>query len=426
MHIRNILKHFFIGIFCIFCLFGSTYAAGNAPSGNIGEFGNWLNEENLEEYVEDISGDFANSKKSFEEEIASPTFVPLEVKLGLVFMEAFGKMDKWLESSLGRFAKIFLLVMYVFWVGLEAYKMIRESSDYKTVVYEIFKKGIIMGAWFAVLEYGPAKILNMLIGPVLALATSLSDFILDTTASVYNTNIPDTCRAIHNYVNSSDIDTVVVDANTAANIMCLPGRISKFFYHAIGLGFKWMFYGFGHSLTAVIIGAVSIFVFAKCVFKYAFMTLGVVTDLFLTLLMLPFTAIAESMPASKESNYAGQIFSGLLKLFNTKKLSEVISKFANAAVYFVSLAIVISICAVLLSNIMSIDTNGSYSVAAAMTSLLTGCLILYLANKADNLATTLGGKIDNSFGKTLQSDTKTLWSGAKKIGGMIFKDWIKK
>ena len=156
------------------------------------------------------------------------------------------------------------------------------------------------------------------------------------------------------------------------------------------------------------------------------MTLGVVADLFLTLLKLPFTAIAESMPASKESNYAGQIFGGLLKLFKTDKLSDVIAVFINSAIYFVTLSIVIAVCAVLLSNVMYLDSNGAYSIAAGMTSLLTGYLVLYLAGKADELAKQIGGKIDNSFGKSLQSDSKTMLGGVKKIGGMIFKDWLKK
>ena len=156
------------------------------------------------------------------------------------------------------------------------------------------------------------------------------------------------------------------------------------------------------------------------------MTLGVVADLFLKLLMLPFTAIAESMPTTQESNYAGQIFNGFLKIFNTKKISDIIAAFVNAAIYFVSLSIIIAICAVLLSNIIALNGEYSYSVAAGLTALLTGCLILHLATQTDKFAQQLGGSINNSFGTKLQSDTKILLGDAKKISGMLFKDWLKK
>jgi len=142
--------------------------------------------------------------------------------------------------------------------------------------------------------------------------------------------------------------------------------------------------------------------------------------------MLPFTALAESMPTSKETNYAGQIFSGLLKVFNTQKLSDIISAFINATIYFVSLAIVIAICAALLTNIVSINSVNTYTVGSAMTVILCGALVFYLGGKADELAKSIGGKIDNSFGKKLEGDAKTLWGDVKKVSGALFNAWAKK
>ena len=60
-----------------------------------------------------------------------------------------------------------------------------------------------------------------------------------------------------------------------------------------------------------------------------------------------------------------------------------------------------------------------------MVILITGCLILHLADKTDEYATQLGGKIDNAFGKQLQSDTKTLWGDIKGFGGKVVKAWSK-
>lgn len=425
MHIRKILSVLLICVLCIGGVCGACSAAGNLPTGEISEYGNWVNAENMEQFNNGLKSDTERFQKQFQTNIKSDTFVPIEVRLGLMFMKSLSAIDSVLQMSLIRFTIIFLLIMYAFWVGLNAYKMIRESNDYKKALFDIFKKGFTIAVWIVILNYGPSKTFTAIITPIIALGTYLSDFILDIVATTYNVNLPDTCATIHNYVDSHNTGKLLIDADAAANIMCLPGRISTYFYHAIGAAFDWIKYGFGHSATAVCVGIVSIFIFVKCIFKYAFMTLGVVADLFLTLLMLPFTALAESMPNVDEKNYAGQIFSGFLSVFNTKKLSDIISIFVNAAIYFVSLAIIIAICAALLTNIISIDANHPYTVGSAMTSILVGCFVLYLAGKADSLATQIGGKIDNSFGKQLQEDTKTVWGNLKGFTSKAIKAWSK-
>lgn len=426
MRIIKFFSKLLICVLCALCLSNISFAAGNVPYGDVGEYGNWLTVDNMEKYNADLSGDVKSFQQTFQTNLHSTNFVPVEVKLGLVFMKALSSIDYVLQISLVRFVIWFLFVMYAFWIGLEAYRMIRDSADYKTVLYDIFIKGFTIAIWVIVLEIGPAKLFTILITPILSLGVYLSDFILDAVAQTYNIVIPDTCATIHQYVDANTSEQMLINADAAANIMCLPGRLSVYFYHATASAFEWMINGFGHSATMVIVGLVCAIMFIGCIFKYAFMTLGVVADLFLTLLMLPFTALAESMPGSKESNYAGQIFSGLLGVFNTQKLSSVISKFINAAIYFVSLAIVIAICAALLTNIVSISKANTYTVGSAMTMILCGALVFYLAGKTDDLVKSIGGEIDNSFGKQLQNDTKTLWNNVKGVGTKVFNAWLKK
>lgn len=426
MQIRKILKCLLICVFCATAFIGSSFAAGNVPYGDIGDYGNWITPDNMEKYNDNLSSDATNFQQTFQTNLHSTDFVPVEVKLGLVFMKALSSIDYVLQISLVRFTIMFLFLMYAFWIGLEAYRLIKESSDYKKVLYDIFVKGITIAVWVAILNYGPAKLFSILITPIISIGVYLSDFILDAVAQTYNVVIPDTCATIHQYVNANTSEQLLIDADTAANIMCLPSRLSVYFYHATASALEWMINGFLHSPTMVVVGAVCVVMFIGCIFKYAFMTLGIVADLFLTLLMLPFTAIAESMPGSKETNYAGKIFSGLLSMFHTKKLSDVISVFINTAIYFVSLAIVIAICAALLTNIVSISTTNTYHVGSAMTTILCGALVFYLAGKSEDLAKDIGGKIDNSFGKQLQSDTKTLWGNIKGFGGKLFSAWLKK
>lgn len=426
MQIKRFFKYLIICILCIFCICGTARSAGNLPLGEVDEYGSWMNADNAEKYKNNISNDIEQFQGNFNQNLTASNFVPLEVKLGLVFMKSLNAIDKIMEMSLVRFTIILLIITYGVWVGLEAYKLIRDSSDYKPVIYEIFKKGMIISLWLIVLDYGPAKLFSQLASPIIAIGRYLSDFILNSVAQTYHVELPDTCTVVHQYVEAHNNGKLLIDTNAAANIMCLPARMSVFFYHATAQGFKWMGYGILHSLTAFIVGAVSVFIFIKCIFKYAFMTLGVVADLFLTLLMLPFTAISEAMPELKETNYVGKIFSGLLKLFNANKLSNVISTFINTSIYFASLSIIISLSAILLTQIISINSSNSYTVAYGMESLLTGGLILYLISKVDDYTSKLGGKIDNAFGEKLKGDTKTLLGDAKNIVSMIYKDWLKK
>ena len=415
-----------ICILCVLCVHTASFAISNIPLGDIGAYGNWITQDNMDKYNTEASGDMSSFQGKFQTKLHSTEFIPVEVQLGLVFMQALSSLDYFLQLSLVRFTVLFLFFMYALWVGIEAYKLIRESTDYKQVLYTIFEKGFKIVVWVIVLEVGPSKIFTTIITPIISVGTYLSNFILNVVSQqLYDLDIPDTCTAIHNYVDAHNTN-MLVNPDTAANIMCLPARLSVYFYHATASAWQLMINGFGNDATAVVVGGVCVVLFIKCIFKYAFMTLGVVADLFLTLLMLPFTAVAESMPSTNEKGYIGQIFSGFLKIFNTKKLSDVISVFINAAIYFISLAIIIAICAALLSNIIYISSNNMYDIGSAMTTILCGALVLYLADKIDDLAKSIGGSIDNSFGKQLQNDSKTLLKNTKDFGGKLYKAWVKK
>ena len=54
-------------------------------------------------------------------------------------------------------------------------------------------------------------------------------------------------------------------------------------------------------------------------------------------------------------------------------------------------------------------------------TLLTGALVAYLANRADKIATDLGGKIDDSFGKQFGGDVKKLWNNVSGWGKSVIK-----
>jgi hypothetical protein len=186
--------------------------------------------------------------------------------------------------------------------------------------------------------------------------------------------------------------------------------------------------GIGHSTFSFVVGAIFTAVFAWNAIKFMLMALGVVMDLFLGVLLLPFTALAETIPQTSYKGLAGNIFNGFTKLFNTGpvKLDEQIKRFVNAAIYFVALSIVIAICAALLYGV--IDSDLSSQVPALentgfIPALLTGLLVGYLADQADKIAKDIGGgaSVDTGFEKQFTSDIKTYAQAAYKSAA----EWVK-
>ena len=80
-------------------------------------------------------------------------------------------------------------------------------------------------------------------------------------------------------------------------------------------------------------------------------------------------------------------------------------------------------CAALLSG--TVDANLASEIPTLendgfIITLLTGCLVAYLANRADKIATEdIGGKIDASFGKKFGDDVKRLGKNTYGFGKKV-------
>ncbi len=298
MRILKFFSRFIICVLCVFALHTAFAAETNLPT--VGDYGNWLTEENISLYRNKLSNNLEQVKANVDSTIHSSTFVPIEARIGLMLMKALSAIAYLLQASLVEFIVIFLLAMYAFWIGLESYKIMRESGNVKEFIYTIIKQGFIIVIWVLVLEYGPNKIFSDIVEPILAFGRYFSEGILTTVAGTYNTTMSTNCDAIHTYINqnqslsfitngSQDV-ALLLNPDASANIMCLPAQMSSFFYNAISTSLGWIIKGFTSSLSLLLIGCISVYIFIKCIFKYAFMTIGIVADLFLTLLKLPFTA----------------------------------------------------------------------------------------------------------------------------------------
>lgn len=427
--IKKILSKFIVCVTALLILLPAN-AASNLPMAEIGDHGNWLTESNIELFKKDITNDMTYFQSGFQKNQLVEDYVPIEAKVGLAFMNALSMVGDIIDNSLIRFVIIFIIVAYIFWVMFEAYNMMTKGSSAMDLTVNLVKKAAVITIWLIILEQGPAQIFMWVMGPIIQVGTYLSDLILNTVANVAGAEIPDTCAAIREYAASHTSANMLIDANAAADMLCVPTRLSGFFYTAVAAGWQWTIAGIGRSAFTTIVGIIFIFVFVKAIWKFALMALGVIMDLFLTVLLLPFTAIAETIGKTSYKGIAGDIFNGFLGIFKTQSfsLSSQIQKFINAAIYFVSLSIVIAVCAALLSG--AVTSNLAAEIPTLentnfVITLLTALLVSYLANRADEIAKNLGGSIDASFGTDFGNQIKKLWNNAsgygKKVIGIIRK-----
>lgn len=428
--LRKILSKLFIAVF-VAMLGMPVLAATNITTSDIGDYGSWATEHNLETFTGQMSQDIKAFQGDFQKQLVAD-YVPIEARVGLAFMNALSRVGTILDNSLIRFVEIFIIIAFLFWVMLEAYNMMTGKSQARQLVEDIFKKAFMIIIWIAVLEQGPAQIFMWVMGPIISIGTALSDMILNAVAHSAGASLPDTCAAIHAYAAAHISQNMLIDAGAAADMLCVPTRLSGFFYTAVAAGWQWMLAGIGHSAFTFLVGVVFIVLFIYNAWKFALMALGVIADLFLAVLLLPFTAIAETTAKTSYKGIAGNIFNGFLSLFKVESLQTQIQRFIDAAIYFVSLSIVIALCAALLSG--TVDANLAAAVPSLdnngfMITLLTGALVAYLANRSGEIAQNLGGKVNSAFGDQVGKDISTLWNksyGTAKEWWKIIRDEKKK
>ena len=398
-------------------------AESNLPMADIGDYGAWTTEVNRELFITSMTNDINEFQGEFQKRVVAD-YVPPEAKIGLAFMNGLSHVAHVLDLSLVRFVIIFMIIAYIFWTMFEAYTIIKGKSTAKDKVFEIIKKGAFVFLWVAVLRIGPAQAFMMVMSPILSAATYISDGILNVISGIVGTQLPDTCSAIREYTATHMSDSNILNFGHAADIMCLPTRLSGFCYSAIATGLRWMSMGIGHSAFSFLCGLVFVGGFIYIGWRFIFVAFGVIADLFLGVMMLPFTALAETIGKTSYKGILGDIFNGFMDLFKAESLKSQIARFIDAALHFVVLSIVISLCAGLLSEIVSLNTSDAlpeFDSPGFFISILILAISIYLAKNASKIASDIGGAINTSMGDTLQSDVKKVWGNTKKGAKDLWK-----
>ena len=228
-------------------------AASNLPMSEIGDYGNWMTPENMDAFNTDIAGDMTEFQSEFQTKQLLPDYVPIEAKIGLALMNGLSLVADVLDSSLVRFAVIFMIIAYIFWIMFEAYNMMTRGSSAMELGVNLVKKGAVIAIWIIILNFGPAQIFMWVMGPIISVATYMSDLILGAVANSAGADLPDTCAAIHAYTAANISENMILDANAAANMLCVPTRLSGFFATAVAAGWKWMIAGIGTSAFTTLV-----------------------------------------------------------------------------------------------------------------------------------------------------------------------------
>ncbi|MCL1902440.1 MAG: hypothetical protein FWG18_02310 [Alphaproteobacteria bacterium] len=412
-------------------LMGGAFADDNLPNpigpADVTDFGMWATENNQKLFLGNIDNEF----KAFSEDFSTRAskaligeYVPVEAKIGRALIGALEMIGDVLDRSLFSFIKIFITILFAFWIFLEAYNLITKGGNAKELGLNIVKKGLLVTVWFIILSNNPAQLFMWIMSPIITLGTMMSNMILDAVTSVSGTSLPDTCATIHDYMAANPIRENIISSAHAADLLCVPTRLSAFFWTCVAAGFKWMGAGFGNSAMTFIIGAVFVIIFLYNIWKFALQALGIIVSLFFAVLFLPFTAIIETFgDGTTYKGPAATLFKAFADMFRGAKLDAQIKVFINAIIYFILLAIMAAIGLALLGEIVTTDLASTVPTIeqinmddSFMTVLIVGCLVAYLANKAGDIAKGMGATLDKDsegLTKRFRGDAEY---GLKQVG----------
>jgi hypothetical protein len=418
-------EYLFSVLFLSILLFAPAHAQMNVP--HIGDYGAWNTIYNQNMITDMMRGDLDRFGSRFSNEVLGPggqlvpTFVPLEARVGRAMIGALNEVSQIINRSLGGFISVMLAALFAFWIMMESYQVATTGGDVKKLAYEIARKGLWIAAWFIILNSNPAHLFMLVASPIISAGRFVSDGILGAVTQAAGLSLPDTCGAIHAYMEANPIrgaEYAIIDARATADLLCVPTRLAGFFYICIAAGLRWLQAGIGNSVITFIAGAIFVVIFVRNAWLFAIDALGVIASLFLAIMLLPFTVVAECFDGKtsfKDQGLFSKFFGMLVSMLGGEKLKlrGQLMIFINAAIYYVALSIVAGIGLALLGVVAKTDFAGAAPTIENtdfMLVLIVGALVSHLANRAGEIAGYLGGSIDENakgFSKQIGDDIST-------------------
>ena len=347
-----------------------------------------------------------------------PRFVPIEARIGVMFMSALGDVIVGLYKAVIPFLNAFIALLLMFWFFMETWAKMK-SGDGKWLEFgkKLALKMVWASFWIWIMNNNPAEIFMVMMAPLIALGSLLADTILNMAANIIGTNLPDTCGPIHQWLAARD--DLLITGSQAADLICLPTRPLWFLYTTVVAGLTWILQGLLQlNPLMIIMGLVFVFLFAYNIFTFSLRAIGVILDLFFILLFLPFTAMKEAVGKKPDYNGIGtdiwEKFAGFIKGVD---MQSQIERFAKVIIYFVIISIIASLAIALLSTVNPFEWGNFFTI------LVVGCLVSHLLSKS-----TIESQfnINDSFVKELWNNVKGAATGiatkAKSTWDLIQKN----
>ena len=134
---------------CVIVMPSAGAAVSNLPFTEIGDYGNWMTADNILQFDNAVSEDIKNFQPQANQSVSD--YVPIEAKAGLALMNGLSMVSDVLDSSLVRFAIIFMILAYVFWIMFEAYAMIKNGTSAMEFGEKAVKKAAVILIWSIIL-----------------------------------------------------------------------------------------------------------------------------------------------------------------------------------------------------------------------------------------------------------------------------------
>lgn len=336
------------------------------------------------------------------------TDLPLDIRAALTITEGLGTTSEIIYGNLLGVIISLLWIFFAFWFGLQAWGIMRGDLQIRDASEKIVKKMLLVIVAVFILESNPAEWFMLIFGGIASIGQYAGDLFL---SSATGTGMATSCGEIYNMIADADINFGFLGAENTASVICMTGRITEFFYAAIMTSFDLATANAGVDLLGLLLGVVGVVLFGYCIFKFAFITLGIIVDIMLMLMFLPFVAFTECFKSGwNDKELAGRIMSKIANAFGDEDLSKQIQTFIQAIIYIVAVSLVASLCFLMISGIVA---NGDPNMIVMLTG---GTLCAYMIYKTEKIAEDLGGKINDEWPKELR---KNFDAAAKAMGKNI-------
>lgn len=361
------------------------------------------------------------------------TYIPIEIRLANIIIDGIGYINEMLFPFFSNLISTLLIILLAFWLSSEAYNMINTGKTSIENGVTIVKKIILVIIWTAVILANPAQVFMFIMGPIIQMGGNITDFIINAL-----TNIPidQTCDSIKamamNNTDTSILNYPLLNPETKGDLLCLTGRISKLYTQFITLGFQWMGRGLFMQPVSFLVGLSLVIFFVYIGFKFTLESLGIILDLILGLMILPFCAIGACFGGGLSykglESIPNQLFTMITSIFGKGDYKGLITKIIKAILYFWILSVVVGICYEMMSYTLD-SQSGIFDVNYApgknglgiMSIILSAAITAYLIKKAPGYAEKMGGAINTAAAKPFEDGIDTLYKNSKDIMSKMLK-----